>query len=111
MCGPVLQDDDGDDDGSGGDDDVVDGSKYVRRHVSDDAVAPPPLLSSLCGHGSEHMISCVRLLHDGGGEAEGTATHALSASGDRTLKLWDLEQGACVLSLVVGCRLAHCFAQ
>ena len=52
------------------------------RMYSPDADSPP-LLGSLKGHAPDQMISCVKLLGDG--------SHALSASGDRSIRLWDVE--------------------
>eukprot|EP01043_Picozoa_sp_COSAG02_P022386 COSAG02_NODE_1162_length_14168_cov_10.478570_13_plen_475_part_00 len=43
----------------------------------------PPLLGTLLGHAPDQMISCVKLL--------GNGSHALSASGDRSIRLWDVE--------------------
>ncbi len=51
----------------------------------------PLLLGTLLGHAPDQMISCVKLLGDG--------SHALSASGDRSIRLWDVEAQCSTLEL------------
>ena len=53
-------------------------------------------LGEFYGHRAAETISCVRLL----GVGEGVeSTHVLSASGDATMRLWDLETSTSVLEL------------
>jgi hypothetical protein len=51
----------------------------------------PELLGTLLGHSPDQMISCVKLLGDG--------SYALSASGDKTIRLWDIEAQRSTMSM------------
>jgi len=55
---------------------------------------------TLEGHEHSQMISCIKLLGDG--------SHALSASGDRTIKLWDVEKQRAIISMAGHGREIFC---
>ena len=48
-------------------------------------------MGTLLGHSPDQMISCVKLLGDG--------SYALSASGDKTIRLWDIEAQRSTMSM------------
>jgi WD40 repeat protein len=74
---------------------LVVGCEDGLLRIFSSAEEEPKQLGVLRGHQPSEMISCVRLLGTGGGGGGGggetTPRFALSASGDKTLRLWDLE--------------------